>query len=205
MREVALITPRRCAVRSALAVCVLASVLAGCQPETRVVRYKAPLAGLPGAEHAAEIKPKSSGVRSVLDKAPSEIRFTDKDGKVTLLAKSGNDLIVHVYETLRDGEKELFTEQVLSRKTKEQYLARGLDPGQAFDDLLKRSDDVVELFNMMPHGELTPGVFLKSIGKDQFRIEVTGLAARDIKWTAMDMIREDGQYRLLWFGRPNRR
>lgn len=178
--------------------------LSACEMETRVVQYRSPLAGLPGAEHAGNIKAKSSGVRSVLDTAPSEIRFTDESGQIKLIAKSGNDLMVHVYETLRDGEKDLFTQQLLSAQTRGEYISRGLDPGQAFDDLLKRSDDVVDLFNMMPHGEFTPGVFIRPIGKDKFRLEVTGLAARDIKWTAMDMAVEKGQYKLLWFGRPQR-
>lgn len=190
--------------RGALAVCA-GCVMASCEMETRVVRFKAPLAGLPGAEHASNIKAKSSEVHSVLDSASGDIRFTDSDGQVRLVARSGHDLIVHIYETLRDGEKELFTQQLLSAQTRSEYISRGLDPGQAFETLLKRGDDVVDLFNMMPHGEFTPGVFIRPIGKDMFRLEVTGLAARDIKWTAMDMAVEKGQYKLLWFGRPERR
>ncbi len=200
---------RGAAARGALGVVALGVVavgmLAGCAPETRVVRYKAPLAGLPGAEHGKDVVAMSSGVHSALDKAPSQIRYTDENGQIKLVAKSGNDLIVHIYETLRDGEKDLFTQQVLSTRTRSEYIARGKDPGDAFEELRARSDDVVDLFNMMPHGEHTPGVFLKSIGKDTFRLEVTGLAARDINWTAMDMVLEGGQYKLLWFGRPARR
>lgn len=190
----------------AVAMCmVIGALVGGCQMETRVVRYRAPLAGLPGAEHAADIKPMSAGVRSSLDRTPTQIRFTDESGQVRLVARSGNDLIVHIYETLRDGEKDLFTDQILSTRTRGEYIARGKSPGDAFDDLRARSDDVVDLFNMMPHGEFTPGVFLKPIGKDTFRLEVTGLAARDINWTAMDMVIEGGQYKLIWFGRPSRR
>lgn len=196
-------TPRWVAARIALALCVGAG-LSACEMETRVVRYKAPLAGLPGAEHASNVVARSADVHSVLDASTGEIRYTDDDGRIKLVARSGNDLMVHIYETLRDGEKDLFTEQLLSTRTRGEYVSRGLDPNQAFDDLLRRSDDVVDLFNMMPHGEFTPGVFIKPIGKDMFRLEVTGLAARDIKWTAMDMVVEKGQYKLLWFGRPQR-
>lgn len=200
------------AVMRAVLGAVLAGVLAGCATETRVIRYRPILSGLPGAEggigpdgrSAAESAASAAEVGgmplSVL--STSQIRYTDDDGRVRLVATTGRDLMIHVYETLRDGERDLFLEQVLSDATKVEYGRRGIDPSRAFDDLLARSDDVVDLFNAMPSGEFTPGVFLTPIGRGQRRLVVSGMAARGLRWTAMDMIEEDGNYRLLWFGRP---
>lgn len=194
------------AIRSAFAIIapLLLSLLVGCEAETKIIKYRPFLAGLPGAETGSDVTASPTSRSALLKESNvSKIRTIDDDGNVKLTARNGRDLIVHIYETIRDNEKDIFTRQVLSQSTREEYVKRGFDPGKAFDDLRARSDDIVDLFNAMPQGELTPGIFLKPIGKNRYRLQVSGLAARDLKWTSMDVVSERGNFSLLWFGRPS--
>ena len=74
-----------------------------------------------------------------------------------------------------------------------------MDPGACFDELVRRKDDVVALFNAMPAGEYTPGVYVRNLGPKSERIEVEGLAAKDLSWTGMDVVMEKGNWKLRWF------
>jgi|CXWL01.1.fsa_nt_gi hypothetical protein len=51
----------------------------------------------------------------------------------------------------------------------------------------------------MPGGEYTPGMLVQTVGRNVFRLQVYGMAARDLKWTGMDMVYEENNYRLRWF------
>lgn len=145
-----------------------------------------PVTEIPGAKNVEEV-PADSLVR------------TEPDGKKTLIAKTGRQLMVHIYKTLDDNKPELFVDQVLSDVTKQEFYARGYDPVEAFKELQRRREDIDTLFARMPMGESTPGVILSKVGKGTLRLEVEGMAARDLKWAGMDMVLEKGNYRLRWF------
>lgn len=183
----------------AVIVCAFAAAsLAGCTTETRIIRKKPWFAGLPGVEgDAAVIEPTRQA--TYLDLPEDQIRVEEPDGRVTLRARNGRQLMIHIYNALMEGERDLFTQQVLSNRTKQEFLARGKDPAEAFDMLLAMEDDIVDLFNAMPFGERTPGLFLTNVGDKVQRVRVSGLQAQHMKLVGMDMVMERGEYRLVWF------
>ena len=77
-----------------------------------------------------------------------------------------------------------------------------MDPRQAFDTLKERWEDIVALFDSIPGGEFTPGVYKKAVGSSVQRVELTGPAAAGLHWTGFDMVMEKGNYRLRWFVTP---
>ena len=176
-----------------------APLLAGCTYR-KVVSYNAPLAGLPGAmsgtpetrDHLRRIDPTAT--------PDGQIRVEHPDGSVELFSHSPRQLMRHIYQTLENGERALFVEQVMCERTRREFRERGYDPGEGFDELLRRRDDVLKLFNAMPQGEYTPGVLWEKQGEKTYRLKVTGLGARDLEWSFMDMVLEQGNWKLRWFG-----
>jgi hypothetical protein len=178
-------------------VCVAA--LGGCATESRVVSWNPILGRLPGAETQIPVTGPRGSYTDPTKLPEAKVREEAPDGTVTLRARTGRQLMQHIYTTLRDGERDLFTEQVLSRRTRSEFEVRGHDPREAFDMLLARGGDVQALFDAMPMGEQTPGVFLESVGDGVLRFRVSGRSAMDLRWTGIDMVMEDGSYRLRWF------
>ena len=197
-------TRRACGCR-VLSASVTLVLCAACAEEREVVAWNPPLAGLPGAQPGMAVKGGKGGDKAagrttgVREYAPGELRIENDDGSITLVASTGKHLIMHIVRTLRDDDEALFTEQVLSQMTKNEFIARGYDPSEAFRELKRREADAMKLFYRMPNGELTPGVFLKRVGDDVYRMQAGG-ARGDLRWTYMDMVYEGGNWRLRWFG-----
>jgi len=98
-------------------------------------------------------------------------------------------------------ERELFTEQVLSAHTWQEFEDRGYPPEAAFDELVRRREDVLKFFGRVgPLGENSPQVLMRAVGDNIIRLRLTGLAKEDLAWTFMDMSFEGGNWRLRWFG-----
>jgi len=183
-----------------LCVVIWAAVPAAC--ESRVVRYNPMLGGLPGSESGTPIVRDQGDYQDPTRVADEQIVLEDATGKKTLIAKTGRHLMIHIHQTLEHNDKALFVDQVLSDITRREYYTRGLDPGAAFDVVLKRREDVLNLFDAIPAGEFTPGVFMRSVGGGVQRIEVDGVLARGLRWTGMDMVMEGGNWKLRWFVTP---
>ena len=164
------------------------------------MRYKPWFAGLEGAELGRQ-----AVIPSELRQDPTgglsedHIRVENADKSVTLLAKTGRQLMIHIYTTLANDEREVFTREVLSATTREEYHRQGLDPALAFDAIKQREDDIIDLFNAIPYGENTPGVFLRPQGGKAFRVEASGLARTNLSIVAIDMVMERGNWKLRWF------
>lgn len=177
-----------------------ALVLASCAREEKLVRYKPWFAGLEGAEIKRQVAIPTNLRPDPTGGVPEDqLRTENPDQSVTLLAKTGRQLMIHIYTTLAEDERDLFTKEVLSEETRAEYHSQGLDPALAFDALKQREDDVIDFFNAVPYGENTPGVFWKPLGGRAFRIEATGLASTGLKLSAMDMTMERGNWKLRWF------
>jgi hypothetical protein len=197
--------------RSCRARCVLAGHLvlillaAGCAREERIVQYKPFFAGLSGAQMQTEPVTDRSAAGAGADRVVDESELfrtviENPDGSRTLLSKSGLHLMGHIYNTLADDEVELFVQQVLSDMTRREYLERGLDPARAFHDLKKHERDIARLFSRMPMGENSPNVLMEAVGRNIFRLRLTGPAARDVgRYRGFDMVLEGGDWRLRWF------
>src|SRR5262249_7577238 len=124
------------------------------------------------------------------------------DGSKTLIAKTGRQLMIHIHNALQEDDADTFVDQILSEQTREEYFRRGLDPSAAFKELKKHRTDVKKLFDQMPMGECTPGLYVRNRPGKITRLEANGSGARDLAWTAMDMTYEKGNWKLVWFDGP---
>lgn len=173
--------------------------------EHRIVKWNPPLGSLPGVQTSTPVTKAGRFTFADPMRAPDEgIRQESESGEITLHARSGRHLMVHIYTTLLNNEAELFARQVLSNATREEFLARGQDPVDAFAMLKKHQDDIVKLFDLMPMGESTPGVVWHKIGQlnghNVVRLGVKGSATSELRFAYFDMILESGNWRLRWFG-----
>ncbi|GJM19317.1 MAG: hypothetical protein DHS20C14_15300 [Phycisphaeraceae bacterium] len=172
---------------------------AGCTYQREVSR-RGMLSRVAGAESGSFSKDETrrGGSDEITDDPDLGLRREDPRGNITLVSNSARDVMIHVVTTLRDEEEELFLEQVLSEATKQEFADRGHDPVWAYRELKRRERDVRKLYTLMPYGEFTPGLFLKTIGRNIFRLQVR--PSRDVPWTYVDVVIERGQWRLRWFG-----
>lgn len=188
--------PTRAAIAACLAAVIL--VLPACGEE-RIVSRKGMLSSLPGAQTGGIPDVRNITQADVLRTPEAGIRQTLPDGTVVLYAKSIQHLMTHIVNTMQNGEEELFTQQVLSKATRDEFVVRGYDPNEAYKELVRRQRDVFRLFNTMPFGERTPGIYMESIGRNEFRIRLPKSSWGELKWTGIDAVFEDGGYRLRWF------
>lgn len=176
-----------------------ACLLGGCT-ETKVVRRTSQLGGLPGAESGSpDIRDFGDAYKDPGELSLDELRETQPDGSVKLYAKTGRHLMIHIYNTLEQDDKKLFVSQVLSDMTKRECIERGVDPGQCFDLLKAHEQDIRDLFDRMPAGERTAGIYPKSLGDNVTRVELGPRGDQDLLWGGFDMVMERGNQRLRWF------
>jgi hypothetical protein len=172
--------------------------IGGCRYE-RVISSSSILSGLEGAESQIPAKRASRPLPDFLRTPDEGIRVEHEDGSITLHTKSIRQLMAQITTTIQNGEKDLFLEQVLSTITKEEFYERGLDPGLAFDELTVRQRDIARMFYFMPMGEYTPGLYLKNVGRNMFRLELSRANNPTLYWIGIDSVFEKGNYRLRWF------
>lgn len=187
--------------RAPLATCFLVLfACVSCAREEKVVRYKPWFAGLEGAQINRQV-----AIPAELRSDPTggvtedQLRVEHEDKSVTLVARTGRQLMIHIYTTLAENERDLFAKEVLSEATRAEYRRQGLDPGLAFDALLQHEDEIIDFFNAIPYAENTPGVFWQPQGGRTFRIEANGLARTNLKIVGMDMTMDRGNWKLRWF------
>lgn len=125
-------------------------------------------------------------------------RVVNPDGTITLNSPTASDLLRHILETIANEEEDLFTEQLLSKVTKREFIDRGFDPVEAHREMTRRLDDIRALFRAMPAGEYTPGVLMQNVGRNTFRLAIKG--DPNLKWSFIDVVLERGNYKLRWFG-----
>lgn len=183
-----------------LAVMLLVSLaVSGCATQTKVIRAHTPLAGLPGATGGINVGDKLEGYVDPTVTPGGRNFILYEDGRVELIAKTGDHLLKHLSGVVRTRNKEMFVDQLLSEVTKQEFIDRGLDPGMAFDMLVEHEADFRAMRSRMPLGERTPGVSMYKLGKRVYRVKATGLAARGLEWVGYDMVFEHGNWKLRWF------
>jgi hypothetical protein len=164
-----------------------------------IPKNKPLLSGLAGVE--------GGGARRIFSQAEGEsqpgadrgpTRETLPGGEVLLRSPTVRDLMRHILETIQNDEEALFTGQVLSEITRREFVERGFDAKHAFDEVKRRRQDVRGLFRAMPAGEFTPGMLMQPVGRNIFRLRVEG--DPELRWKFMDVVYENGEYRLRWFG-----
>ena len=178
---------------------VAAATLAGCQPEEKIVRYNPFLANVPGAE--TQTKPVGNRFENYTD--PSTLPgdktvITNPDGSVTLLARSVRHMMMNIQLCLEHEDDQVLYDQVISDQTKQEFQAQGKDPHQAVEFIKTNRDDIMTLFSRMPFGEQSPNIILKQPARRTILLEVTGLAAKDMRFTQLWAVMEKGNWKLLW-------
>lgn len=193
--------------------CVLCSVASqsSCQREEKIHNYKPFFSGLEGAKTQTPATADESKKAAIPDADAADkigLLKENADGSVTLISKSGRNLMSHILRTLQDDEdpvvakelKDQFSKQVLSEVTRAEYRERGLDPEAAYTELKKYRKEIAKLFNRMPMGEYSPNVLMEQVGKNLIRVKLSGQAKKGMeRWTGFDMILEKGNWRLRWF------
>lgn len=201
-----------------LATLTVLVALTGCV-EKRILSVKGGLQGLPGAQGGYEIspdapRPAKSSVEDVLVRAdqaagrsaPGEeiegrpLRRRMPDGSILLVARSPRHVMIHLFETLRDGEDDLLLNQVVSRRMRDQYERRGENPRQIVKQLHKQKHEVVKMMASMPLADQTPGALMRTVGRNEFEITAPGGDALDQKFKRFSVVIEQGMFRLLSIG-----
>lgn len=177
---------------------------AGCGPTERVVNYKPFMSGLDGVQtQAPEVRERQKTPEIVNAEAmgPESLVTENPDGSKTLHSRNGLHLMWHLQRTLADNDADLFAGQVLCDLTRQEYLERGMDPREAFVTLKPQEKEIAKLFARMPLGENSPNVLRSIIGRNMFRVQLTGKSTEGLEWTGFDMVLEKGNWRLRWLVR----
>lgn len=200
-----------------MALAVGAVVVAGCTEE-RVVGVRGGLQNMPGAKGGVEVDQRRvsegqsvgtsydallakyepySDELVVDERHPLRLVDPDDPEQVTLVLRSPQHVLIHLFETLRNGEDDLLYEQVLSDRLKRNYRESLKDPREAVAYLKKNAREVRKLIASMPAADQTPGLYLKPLGDNAFRIEAPGGGALKMKFQTFDVVLEGGRFRLL--------
>lgn len=185
-------------------VLTVVAALAGCQRQERIVHYKPFFAGLEGVQtgQPAVSTPRPGPAVDGGEAAITEqsLVVENPDGTKTLIARNGMQLMAHIRHLLTENDADLFASQLLSELTLEEYTQRGIDPREAFRTLKEHEKDILLLFARMPMGEHSPTVIVDQLGRNFFRVRVTGDARKGLgRYSGMDMRMEGGNWKLRWF------
>lgn len=210
----------RIPLRLIAAAAIGALLLLGCETERRVISVRGGLAGIEGAqggdlaESGRQSNAQSSAFANLTQRHrdqslanagkeqqnPRSIRINNEDGSVTLILSSPRHVILHLRQTLLDEDRDLLFDQVLSDRAKENYAQAGKDPHEAVEFLIANRREVLKMLQRMPQGELSPGLFMKKIGPNAFRLELNGAQSRGLAFRRLDVVWELGVCKLLAVG-----
>ena len=179
----------------------LISQFAACTPYRKEVSRKGLLTKLANQQDGIHETPDPTSINAIFAVPGGNIRTEDQDGNVTLYAKSIKHLMNHIIYALENDERDLFTQQILSQITIDEFTARDLDPGIAFDQLVKHKRDVYKMFRYIPMGESTPGIYIEPVGKNLFRLAISRAGRSQLLWIGIDVSFEHTNYKLRWFVR----
>ena len=185
--------------RAVLVLSAVSLVLFGCETYEEEAPVNPFFAGMEGVSGPGATKERKARIADPRYLPPEAQREVDDDGNVTLRAKGPRHLMRHIFETLRNNERELFIDQILSEATKQEFVDHGKDPNEAFDMLLEDYEMINQLFARMPMAENAPNARYERIGEGMHRLRLIKGVGRDLKWQGFDMVTEDGYEKLLWF------
>ncbi|MFG0328345.1 MAG: hypothetical protein ACF8PN_00465 [Phycisphaerales bacterium] len=127
---------------------------------------------------------------------PIELRVVHDDGSVTLNSPLPVHLLTHIRATLIDADYDLLYEQLISDYTKRVYHQRDRDPREVMTWFTDNQRDVLILLSRMGQGVNSPDVYWEMRGPIT-RLQLYGEAKRSSRLTTVDVIRENGQFKLV--------
>lgn len=123
------------------------------------------------------------------------------DGSRTLTAKNYRDVIA-LLSRVTNGEAELdeaFVDQLVHSDTKAHFRTQGKDPREGVPAFLHANRTPInKLLARLPGGENSPGVIVGAVGRNRFKLELTGPAAKGLAYTELWVGLEDGKPRFIW-------
>lgn len=171
----------------------------GCYSERRDVNYKPFFTGIPGAQTQTPATSDASP-RGPEPAEPESLVVEGPDGTRRLISRSATQLMGHVKRTLAEEDEALFVDQVLSERTRLEFVERGLDPGEAYRRLKADQPEILKLFSRMSMGERSPFVVVTKLDDRTQRLQLTGQAKRDLKYTGFDMTLEGAEWVTVYQG-----
>ncbi|TVQ61292.1 MAG: hypothetical protein EA379_06475 [Phycisphaerales bacterium] len=185
-----------------------------CTMEERVISVRGGLHGIPGAEGGMQAQGPREGRRD-RSGAPHEgrmvnpmgyatpadfddsLRYIRADGRVGIVSRNPRELIYHLRRALGEGNEEIL-HLTLSESLRERYRALGLNPDEAIEFLMANREEVMRTLAQFPMGDLTPGQFAQSIGRNAYRLEVPpGVSDPPLRFRRFDYVFDRDACRLL--------
>ena len=198
--------------------CALIALAPACAEKQRIVGVRGGIYNMPGAVSTLPIeRPASTGQTAGSSAwANLQLRFeaenpdlvpdpinalrahpTDDPTRTVLLLHSPRHLVLNLRDCIVMGQWELIQEQIISDFVKDELRAELRDPLDVLRLIARSRRSVVALLDTMPEGDLTPGLVLRPMGGNTFRLSAPGGGALDLKFRHLDMLIEDSQFRLL--------
>jgi hypothetical protein len=185
-----------------VAILMGACVLSACGEHREVVQYHPFLANLPDAKTGqGPIGSRFSGLNDpnrVTVEDAEKMVVTNPDGSVKLLSQSIRQLMSQVVNCIVNDELELLHDQLVAESTKQEYRARGKDSFAFVEYLQRNQDDITELFRRMPMAENTPAVAMHQPARNTFKLQMTGIAKKGLKFTTFWVTHEQGTWKIMW-------
>ncbi len=166
----------------------VAALLSGCQVELSRRDH--------WADKAKQFNELSEGKARPVDAKGPELRVEHTDGTVTLNCYLPEHLVLHLRNCLAMAEVDLIFDQLVSKAAKQVYIDAQRDPHEAVDWLIANQRDVIMTLNRMTGGLSSPDVTWHSAG-DTYRMEIVTPVRASLRFTKLDLIREDGHFKLL--------
>lgn len=188
------------------ALCTLAVLVAwGCEPQERIVSTTGTmLQNLPGAVGGlnADGTPREGATAAVpggaLAMTEDDLIVKNPDGSVTLVSKIIQHTIFHLVRVLREENDALLATQVLSPRALQHFTDQGKEASEATHYFKENREDIITMLSRMPNAENTPGVIMDKTGRRDFRLRITGSAAKGLRFTEYWVTMEKGNWRVLW-------
>ncbi len=118
------------------------------------------------------------------------------DGSRTLISTIPAHLVNHLHTELLKEDYDLILEQLVAESAKAMYEATDRDSWEIVVWMQSNRRDVIKLLMRMTAGLNSPDMTWTQRGK-VFRLQLTGRTAQGMRFTTMDIEREDGLFRLI--------
>jgi hypothetical protein len=125
------------------------------------------------------------------------IRTEQEDGTIELQCVLPMHLVVNLLECLRRGEYQVIYDQLISSEQRSWYEEEGDVGYERFEDWFQQNrKDMASMLNRMHAGKVFGEVSV-STGKSRGTVSLRPKVAYDFRFKAIDIVREDGQWKLV--------